>query len=58
LSPLKITFINTKGKRNRIVPISKELHGEMKDKEGEFFDECYRQFYRVIRLAGIEVPEG
>lgn len=58
ISPLKITFINTKGKRNRTVPISKELHDELKDKEGKFFEECYRQFYRVIRLAGIELPEG
>lgn len=58
ISPLKITFINTKGKRNRTVPISEELYDELKDREGKFFEECYRQFYRVICLAGIELPEG
>lgn len=58
VSPQKITFINTKGKCNRTVPIGKELHDELKDKEGKFFSECYRQFYRVIRLPGIELPEG
>lgn len=37
ISPLKITFINTKGKRNRTVPISKELHDELKDKRRQVF---------------------
>jgi len=58
LSPNKITFINTKGKKNRSVPIDNALYNELKNKEGRFFAECYRQFYRVIRLAGIELPEG
>jgi len=40
------------------MPIGKELHDELKDKDGEFFAECYRQFYLVIRLASIELPEG
>ncbi|ERH61595.1 hypothetical protein N172_13895 [Pantoea dispersa EGD-AAK13] len=42
----------------RTMPIGKELHDELKDKEGEFFAEYYRQFYRVIRLTRIELPEG
>jgi len=58
LSPNKITFINTKGKKNRSVPIENALYNELKDKEDRFFSECYRQFYRVIRLADIELPEG
>lgn len=58
ISPNKITFIKTKGKKNRTVPVGDELYKELKDKEGKFFDECYRQFYRVIRLAEIELPEG
>ncbi len=58
LSPNKITFINTKGKKNRSVPIDNALYNELKNKEGRFFAECYRQFYLVIRLAGIELPEG
>ncbi|MCU5775872.1 tyrosine-type recombinase/integrase [Erwiniaceae bacterium BAC15a-03b] len=58
ISPNKITFIKTKGKKNRTVPIDNALHSELKNKEGKFFAECYRQFYRVIRLAEIELPEG
>ncbi len=58
ISPNKITFINTKGKRNRTVPIGDKLYNDLKDKEGPFFSECYRQFYRVIRLAKITLPEG
>lgn len=58
ISPNKITFINTKGKRNRTVPIGDELYNDLKNKEGPFFSECYRQFYRVIRLAEITLPEG
>lgn len=58
LSPRKITFVNTKGKKNRTVPISAALYEELRYKEGRYFAECYRQFYRVIRLAGIELPEG
>ncbi|WP_455863799.1 phage integrase [Pantoea agglomerans] len=58
ISPNKITFINTKGKKNRTVPIGDQLYNDLKDKEGSFFSECYRQFYRVIRLAAIELPEG
>lgn len=58
LSPNKLTFINTKGKKNRSVPISDALYNELKVKKDRYFNECYRQFYRVIRLAGIELPEG
>lgn len=40
------------------MPINDELHTELKGKEGKYFEEGYRQFYRVIHLAGIELPEG
>ncbi|MCW2484768.1 tyrosine-type recombinase/integrase [Candidatus Symbiopectobacterium sp. NZEC127] len=58
LSPYKITFINTKGKKNRTVPISQSLYQELIEREGKPFEPCYKQFYRVIRLAGIDLPEG
>jgi len=58
ISPNRLLSINTKGKKNRTVPIGDNLYNELKDKEGKFFSECYRQFYRVIRLAEITLPEG
>jgi len=58
LSPGKITFIKTKGKKNRTVPISQALYDELIAREGKLFDECYRQFYRVLKIAKIELPEG
>ena len=57
-SPNKITFVKTKGKKNRTVPIDKELYEEWLAREGMPFDECYRQFYQVLTLAKIELPEG
>ncbi|WP_432370874.1 tyrosine-type recombinase/integrase [Pantoea allii] len=32
LSPNKLTFINTKGKKNRSVPNSEELYNELKER--------------------------
>ncbi|AOR65091.1 tyrosine-type recombinase/integrase [Pectobacterium wasabiae] len=58
LSPYKITFINTKGKKNRTVPISDQLYQELISRNGKPFSPCYKQFYRVVRMAGIELPEG
>ncbi|WP_413722708.1 tyrosine-type recombinase/integrase [Sodalis sp. RH24] len=58
LSPCKITFINTKGKKNRTVPLAQELYDQLIKREGKLFSPCYKQFYRVIRLAEIELPEG
>lgn len=58
ISPYKLTFINTKGKKNRTVPLARPLYDELIAREGVPFAPCYKQFYRVIRLAGIELPEG
>ncbi len=58
LSPNKITFINTKGKKNRSVPISQSLYNDLLARKDQAFEPCYKQFYRVIRLTGITLPEG
>ncbi|WP_313396988.1 replication endonuclease [Atlantibacter hermannii] len=58
LSPNKLTFFKTKGKKNRSVPISNDLYNEFIEREGKPFEPCYRQFYRVLRWAKIELPEG
>ncbi|WP_426785253.1 phage integrase [Rahnella variigena] len=58
ISPYKLTFINTKGKKNRTVPLARPLYDELIARKGAPFSPCYKQFYRVIRLTGIELPEG
>ncbi|AZI51342.1 integrase [Pantoea agglomerans] len=58
ISPYKLTVINTKGKKNRTVPLARSLYDELIARKGAPFSPCYKQFYRVIRLAGIELPEG
>ncbi|MEX3240112.1 phage integrase [Serratia quinivorans] len=58
LSKYKVTYTNTKGKKNRTVPISKELYEDLIAMDGKEFDPCYKQFYRVLRLANITLPEG
>lgn len=58
LSKYKITYTNTKGKKNRTVPISKELYEDLIAMDEKEFGPCYKQFYRVLRLADITPPEG
>ncbi|WP_260503570.1 tyrosine-type recombinase/integrase [Yersinia enterocolitica] len=58
ISPNKITFINTKGKKNRTVPLSEDMYQALAARKGKPFEPCYKQFYRVIRLAQIELPVG
>ena len=59
ITPNKITFIRTKGKRNRSVPISKELYEEIIAQKGErFFSECYFRFMAAIDSTDIVLPRG
>jgi integrase len=53
----KITYINTKGKRNRTVPISDKLFNEIPKKNGSLFTPCYSAFRSAIDRAAIELPE-
>jgi len=52
----KITYINTKGKRNRTIPISEQLFNEIQLKNGPLFTGCYSAFRSAIDRAGIELP--
>ncbi|EKN5940830.1 site-specific integrase [Yersinia enterocolitica] len=59
VSPYKITFVRTKGKKNRSVPISKELHDELVALEGDrLFSECYFRFMAAINTTDIKLPTG
>ena len=60
ISPGKITFIKTKGKKNRAVPISDELY-ELLPKvrtSKPLFTGCYSAFRSAVKRAGIELPDG
>lgn len=54
----KITYIKTKGKKNRTIPISAELMGELPIKNGALFTPCYYAFRNALDRAGIELPPG
>ncbi|HEI9871260.1 TPA: tyrosine-type recombinase/integrase [Morganella morganii] len=54
----KITFVKTKGKKNRTVPIGDELYTEIPKKRGRLFTGCYSAFRTAVRRAKIELPAG
>ncbi|MGF1878593.1 tyrosine-type recombinase/integrase [Photobacterium frigidiphilum] len=59
LTKHKITYTNTKGKRNRTVPISPELYEEIYKKgNGPLFTTNYLQFYKRIRQCFPDLPTG
>ena len=53
----KITYINTKGKRNRTIPVSDELFKQLPQKDGQLFTPCYSAFRSAIKRAEIELPD-
>ncbi|WP_370974467.1 phage integrase [Enterobacter wuhouensis] len=59
LAKYKITYTNTKGRKNRTVPISKKLYESLPDdKKGRLFSYCYGAFRSAIERTGIELPAG
>ncbi|HCI7632984.1 TPA: tyrosine-type recombinase/integrase [Escherichia coli] len=55
----RITFVRTKGKKNRSIPISKELYEEIMALDGfNFFTDCYFQFLSVMEKTSIALPRG
>lgn len=53
-----ITYLKTKGKRNRTIPIDKALFDEIEQKKGALFTPCYSAFRSAIKRAKIELPKG
>nr|WP_244893575.1 tyrosine-type recombinase/integrase [Gilliamella apicola] len=53
----KITYINTKGKRNRTIPISDELFQQISNKNGQLFTSCYSAFRSALDRTGIDLPD-
>lgn len=58
LSPYRLTFVNTKGNKNRSVPISKELYAELPKSEGRLFSNCIKAFAMAVKRTGIQLPKG
>jgi len=60
LSKYKITYTNTKTKKNRTVPISNALYEEIyKPSSGKLFEECYTPFCYILKnKLGIYLPKG
>ncbi|GJL38213.1 recombinase [Enterobacter hormaechei] len=58
LSPYKLTFTKTKGKKNRTVPIPRWLYDELAPLQGRMFHSCYQEFKKMLALTDIELAEG
>ncbi|GKW43262.1 recombinase [Pectobacterium carotovorum subsp. carotovorum] len=58
LSPYKLTFFKTKGKKNRTVPIPRWLYDELVPLQGKMFQPCYQDFVKMLALTNIELIEG
>ncbi|QCT18510.1 site-specific integrase [Jejubacter calystegiae] len=54
----RVTFVKTKGKKNRSIPISTELAKELPRKSGPIFQQCYYAFRSAIKRTGIYLPDG
>jgi integrase len=59
ISKYKITYIKTKGKKNRTVPITEAIYKDLPDdKTGRLFSDCYGAFRSALERTGIELPAG
>ncbi|WP_113626323.1 phage integrase [Pectobacterium peruviense] len=58
VTPYRITFMNTKGNRNRTVPISRALYESLPQTNGALFTPCYSAFRKAMQRTGIELPDG
>ncbi|KGB03377.1 phage integrase family protein [Enterobacteriaceae bacterium ATCC 29904] len=58
LSPYKLTFTKTKGKKNRTVPVQKWLYDELSQRQGKLFKPCYQELKKMLQLTSIELTEG
>lgn len=58
ITPYRITYRNTKNKKVRSVPISKELYDQIPKRRGRLFTPCRKTFERTVLKAGIDLPTG
>lgn len=58
ISKDKITFIKTKGKKNRTIPVLPTLIENIPKKTGNIFTPCYYAFRNALERAEIQLPSG
>jgi len=58
ISEERITFVKTKGKRNRTIPIDPKLIVQLPKKTGTLFTPCYYAFRNALERAEISLPAG
>ncbi|WP_127959987.1 tyrosine-type recombinase/integrase [Serratia microhaemolytica] len=56
--PGRLTFTQTKSKKNRTVPISEQLQKMLPKKRGELFSPAYEAFNAALKRADIQLPAG
>ncbi|UJD79849.1 tyrosine-type recombinase/integrase [Serratia rubidaea] len=56
--PGRVTFTQTKSKKNRTIPISSKLQALLPKKRGNLFSPCYEAFEHALKRADIELPAG
>ncbi|AJR01977.1 putative prophage integrase [Enterobacteriaceae bacterium bta3-1] len=56
----RIIYVKTKGKKNRVVPITEPLQAALPPsrKAQQLFKPCYSAFRKAMQRAGIETPAG
>ena len=54
----RITFVKTKGKKNRTVPIAKDLVDKIPRARGKLFRPCRKAFERAIKRTKLQFPDG
>ncbi|MCL1127510.1 phage integrase [Shewanella surugensis] len=53
----RITFVKTKGKKNRTVPIAQSLANEIPKARGQLFRPCRRSFEQAIKRTKLQLPD-
>ena len=56
--PGRLTYTQTKSKKNRTVPISEQLQNILPKKRGSLFSPAYEAFKAALKRASIELPKG
>ena len=56
--PGRLTYTQTKSKKNRTVPISEQLQNILPKKRGPLFSPAYEAFKAALKRASIELPKG
>ena len=54
----QITYINTKGGKNRTIPINERLAEEIPNGKGRLFKSCIGAFRKALERTGIQLPKG